>query len=150
MRKQQITAFYLETLLLIVVFVGIILVLTRVFGIARQESRSAKLLTDAVCLAENAAEAVSASDSPEQLLEILDGGGNATLAEKDGHPVVTVSYDTDMTPDPAGPLRLDVTWEPSASAAGTMVDSVITARYAGQEEPVYSIRTAVFLREVSP
>ena len=33
MRKQQITAFYLETLLLIVVFVGIILVLTRVFGI---------------------------------------------------------------------------------------------------------------------
>ena len=34
-RNGQITAFYLETLLLIVVFIAIILVLTQVFGLAQ-------------------------------------------------------------------------------------------------------------------
>ena len=35
-RNGQITAFYFETLLLIVVFLSIILVLTQVFGMTRQ------------------------------------------------------------------------------------------------------------------
>ena len=37
-RNGHITAFYLETLLLIVVFIGIILVLTQVFGLGRVQS----------------------------------------------------------------------------------------------------------------
>ena len=35
-RHEHITAFYIETLLLIVVFVSIILVLTGVFGLSRR------------------------------------------------------------------------------------------------------------------
>ena len=78
-RKQHITAFYLETLLMIVVFISIILVLTRVFGSARVQSVEAKQLTSAVTLAQNTAEAVSASRSPEELLQILNEDGNARL-----------------------------------------------------------------------
>ena len=41
-RNGQITAFYFETLLLIVVFLAIILVLTQVFGLARQQTAAAR------------------------------------------------------------------------------------------------------------
>jgi hypothetical protein len=140
----------METLLLIVVFVGVILLLTRVFGFGKLESQSAKLLTNSVCLAENAAEAVSASESPEQLLELLDTCGNASSAEENGIRRIRVTYDADMTPDPGGKLCLDVTWEPNASASGVLVNSVITAVYEGTEEPIYTLKTAVFLRGVSP
>ncbi len=150
MKRHQITAFYMETLLLIVVFVGVILLLTRVFGFGKLESQSAKLLTNSVCLAENAAEAVSASESPEQLLELLDTCGNASSAEENGIRRIRVTYDADMTPDPGGKLCLDVTWEPNASASGVLVNSVITAVYEGTEEPIYTLKTAVFLRGVSP
>ena len=60
-KNGHITAFYLETLLLIVVFIGIILILTQVFGLGRVQSVEAGRLTDAVILAQNAAEAVSAA-----------------------------------------------------------------------------------------
>ena len=60
-KNGPITAFYLETLLLIVVFIGIILVLTQVFGLSRTQSREARRLTDAVILAQNGAEAVLVS-----------------------------------------------------------------------------------------
>ena len=72
-KNGQITAFYIEALLLIVVFLAIILVLTQVFGLARQQSIAAGQLTDAVTLAGNAAEAVSASADPDELFHLLDG-----------------------------------------------------------------------------
>ena len=80
-RKQHITAFYLETLLMIVVFISIILVLTRVFGSARVQSVQAKELTTAVTLAQNTAEAVSASGSPQELQAILEEDENSLLLE---------------------------------------------------------------------
>ena len=50
-KNGHITGFYLETLLLIVVFIAIILVLTQVFGLAQVQSVRAKQLTEAVTLA---------------------------------------------------------------------------------------------------
>ena len=44
-KNGHITAFYLETLLLIVVFIGINLILTQVFGLGRVQSVEAKRLT---------------------------------------------------------------------------------------------------------
>ena len=106
-RKGHITAFYLETLLLILVFVAILLVLTSVFGMAKAQSSEAKLLTNAVTLAGNAAEAVSASDREDTLLALLNENENAeTMKDTIG---VTARYDTEMRPDPDGKLRLDVT-----------------------------------------
>ena len=101
-KKQHITAFYLETLLMIVVFISIILVLTRVFGRARVQSVQAKTLTAAVTLAQNTAEAVSASGSPGELARILDEGGNVFLTEgkEGGQALVTAAYDAGMTPVP--------------------------------------------------
>ena len=118
-KKQHITAFYLETLLMIAVFVSIILVLTRVFGSARAQSAKAKNLTAAVTLAQNAAEAVSASKSPQDLLALLGTDGNALLQEdaSTGEALVTAVYDTDLHPVPIpGGILPEAQRSPAAGA----------------------------------
>lgn len=143
MKKHHITAFYLETLLLILVFVSIILVLTDVFGLGHVQSVSAEELNTAVCLAQNAAEAVSASDSVEGLLALLDEGGNAEIMPDAAG--VAARYDAAMEPDPAGVFRVEARWLPED---GGLVRSVIEVRRAERAEPVYTLNTAVYLREV--
>ncbi len=110
--KEQITAFYLETLVLIAVFISIILVITRIFGIGRAQSSEARLLTNAVTLAQNGAEAVSAAETPEELLALLNENGNAQPMT--GSQGVTALYNSSMGADPEGKLRMDVSWEPEA------------------------------------
>ena len=140
-KNGHITGFYLETLLLIVVFIAIILVLTQVFGLV--QSVRAKQLTEAVTLAGNAAEAVSASHSPEDLLTLLNENENAALLP--GSAGVTASYGSDLSPDPAGNYRVEASWLPEQTDTGRMVRSVILVRFGADEEPVYELETAVFL-----
>ena len=70
--NKRVTSFYVETLILILVFVAVILALTQVFGLAKKQSEEARLLTSAVTLAQNAAEAFSAADSAESLRALLE------------------------------------------------------------------------------
>lgn len=140
MNTKQVhnTAFYVETLLMIVAFVAVILVLTRTFGEARRESAQARELTDAVILAQNAAEAVSASENLEDLARRL--GGTQTTEIREGK-LFAVSEDGYIT---------EVSWEPSGEEAGTLVSSAITVYLAGSADPIYALDTAVYLREVQP
>lgn len=145
-RQHHITAFYLETLILIAVFTGIILLLTRVFGISKNESESARVLTNAVCLSENAAEAVAASDSPQAVAELLNENQNAWYEEETG--LIHAVYQTDMTSDPEGPLKMEISWQPETFAEGTLVSSSINVWYL-DGDPVYTLDTAVYLPEVA-
>ena len=147
-RNGQITAFYIETLLLIVVFLAIILVLTQVFGLARQQTAAARQLTDAVMLAGNAAEAVSISENCEELLSLLTENGNAS-ARPDASGV-TACYDDEKNPDPQGAYRVDVSWRPQKTANGTMISSVILVHHGDAEKPVYRLKTAAFREEGTP
>ena len=168
-RKQHITAFYLETLLMIVVFISIILVLTRVFGSARVQSVEAKQLTSAVTLAQNTAEAVSASRSPEELLQILNEDGNARIREAgegtgEGTTLITAIYDADMHPveipadsdDPAqlpkiqrGSLLLvETSWSPAQEEERSgLADASIRVSSGSTGETLYTLNTAVFTGE---
>ena len=139
MKRQQLTSFYLEALLLVVIFVAMILVLTGVFGAARVQSTSARRLSQAVTIAANAAEAVSASDSLEQAAALLDEGGNVRTA--DG--MLEGSYSSDGSPctDGSGALRLTVSWEPSPENA-SLVESRIAVYAADEVTPVYTLETA--------
>lgn len=137
-RQAHNTAFYIETLLMIVAFVAVILVLTRAFGEARRESARARELTDAVILAQNAAEAVSASEDLEDLARLL---GNTQKTEVREGKLLAVSDDGYIT---------EVSWEPSGEETGTLVSSTIAVRLAGTDDPIYALDTAVFLREVQP
>lgn len=140
--KRHITSFYMETLLLIAVFIAVILVLTQVFGMGRSESSEARLLTGAVTLAQNAAEAISASENEQELVQLLNENGNAALANG----VVEAWYTPDMQPDADGDLSLEITWIPEVRENGTLVSSDITVKYRGADEPIYELETAVYLR----
>lgn len=142
MKKHRlVTAFYVEALLLVAAFVIVILVLTRTFGLSRTKSGEALLLTNAVTLAQNAADAVSASSSSGTLLELMDRNGNAVL-EGD---VLSARYGKDMTPDPSGELLLTATWKPEESG---LVRSRISVFGRDREEPLYVLETAVYTGEV--
>ncbi len=163
--KQHITTFYLETLLMMVVFVSIIMVLTRVFGGASVRSMQAKHLTNAVTLAQNTAEAVSASGSPRELCSILGEDNNAVISENDksGEVRVIAFYDDQMQPvrfsgDDAAAAALsgsadsglvvETVWEqPEDSSDSGALAHVRISVYRGAEgKAVYSLETAVLTK----
>ncbi len=143
--KSRGTAFYIEALLLTAVFAVVILALTRVFAWSGQRGRDAALLTGAVHLAENGAEAVAASHSLEQVRELLEENGNAEILA--GSPTLRVHYDDELDPLPEGSVWMDIQWMQEGADAGLegLVKSVITVSRAGEEEPVYRLETEVFV-----
>ncbi|MBQ9015054.1 MAG: hypothetical protein IJ109_10525 [Firmicutes bacterium] len=153
-RHRTMTAFYLETVLMVIIFVLVIAILSQVFGLARSESRQAQQLTNAVCLAQNAAQAAAGADSEEGMLRLLDENGNARIEDRDGSSVVTAWYDGDMHPVSAeaaaadeSALRLEATWAPKQSQTGSFVNSDIAVYAGASKDPVYTLNTGVYLRE---
>lgn len=152
-KNHSVTAFYIETLLLIVVFLSIILVLTQIFGLARMQSASARQLTDAVTLAGNAAEAFSGSESKNAMLQLFNERDNAgALPEGNG---VFARYDASLQPDADGAFRVEVTWEAepdpaegesaaSGNAPAGLVRSVIRVLYGEDGREVYRLETAAY------
>ena len=122
--KQGITAFYMEMLVLILVFTGVILTLTRMFALSKEQSTQARVLTRGVRLAENTAELLGAAESPEAFLEMLDQG-NAEESED----AIRAWYNADMTPGRQGDFCVAV---PGRNRGGWQkVKSLCTGR-AGQ------------------
>lgn len=148
-KDNHITAFYIEVLLLTLVLIGIVLVLTQIFALGRKESASARELTDAVCLAQNAAEAFSASDSGEELRARLDENGNTALVYGDNGPVVTAGYDAALQGDRDGRFRLTAAWEEESAEAGRLIRCTITVTSAADGREIYSLRTALFRKEAA-
>jgi len=144
LKRQHITGFYVETLLLIVVFIAILLLLTQIFGLSKVRSGEAEHLTNAVCLAGNAAEAFAASDSPAELAAWLDENGNAALMTDTAG--VTARYDAQMNPDPNGSITVELYWlqEPDG-----FVRAQIRVLAEGVSEPVYTLQTASYRQEVA-
>lgn len=163
-KHEHITAFYIETLLLIVSFVLVILMLTNVFGLGKRESSRAQDLTNAVRLAETGAEAFAAAEGPAELAEILDEG-NVTLAStssqypvppKDRLPALIFAYyDKDLQPVPEDQsvYRLVISWTPddkTASGDSVLANGTVSVNRTGSDEDLYSLDTAVYIQEVRP
>lgn len=146
--RARFSAFYIEALLLVLILVAVILTLAQVFALGQVQSRRAKLLTEGVCLAVNAAEAASASDSPEKLAALLDEVGNTEIMKGEETPTVRAFYSPGMRPDPDGELIVDIRWDlrPGESGSLARVEILVTERTRGEQ--IYSMETAVFLPEV--
>ena len=143
-KSRHLTAFYVETLLLTVTLILVAMVLTRMFGLGSLESSSAKTLTAAVGLAENAAEAMSASESPQDLLEILNENNNAVCEDT----VVTAYYDADFAPasKDGHSFAVSVLWEPDPSVSG-LVNGTILVKDDASDSEIYRLTTAVYVKE---
>lgn len=148
--RRHVTAFYMETLILTVVFIMVILVLTKIFALSGQLSAKARILTNAVHLAENAAEAVAGADSAQRLLGLLNENGNTKPLEGEADTVFRAQYDMDGKPAAEGSFWVDVSWVPEKESEGGLVKSRITVYWDREEEPVYTLDTAVYLQEALP
>lgn len=142
-KRHQITAFYVEALLLIVVFICIILVLTRVFGAGLIKSGEAKALTESVILAQNVQEMAAASESEEELLGRLNENDNA-MALQDGEYSMEARYNEDLKADKDGRYIVDIDWEPDGSG---LVKSTVYVSLEGGSEPVYTLESEIYIKE---
>ena len=140
--KGHNTAFYIETLVMIIIFIVIILTLTKVFAIARTDSIGAQRLTDSVSVAQNTAEVVQASESRDELLSLLNDEGNAAV--KNGK--VTAFYNKEKKPDKDGEYKVTVTWLPDKAKKGRLVSSDIKVYYKEAKKPLYSMSTKVYVK----
>ena len=84
--KKRTTAFYIETLIMILVFVAVILILSHVFGIAVNRSREADMLTRAVSLAQNTAETL------EETIASSEGDVGGVIEKPEGDLTLTVKW----------------------------------------------------------
>lgn len=143
-KRRHVTNFYMETLILVVVLVAVILVLTRLFAFSADLSSRAGRLTRAVHLAENAAEAVAASDSLDTLRMLLEEDGNAQVRQEGTDGILTVRYDEDMRPVSDGKFCVEVSWG-LEDAAGDFAESRVSVYWMEETEPLYVLETAVYL-----
>lgn len=142
MRKQHLSAFYFETLLLIAAFVGMILILAAVFGAARAQSVEARQLSQAVTLAANAAEILSASDSAAEAAALLDEGGN--VREASGQ--IEAAYRLDGSPCAVGKadLILSADCRPSPEDEALILCRIEV--FSALNEALYTLETAWYRR----
>ena len=124
-KGRSVTSVYVESLLLVAVFICILLALSSVFGLSRRESVRAESLTNAVTLAQNAADAF--------LTEHAEDSGESEAR-----------YATDMMPDPAGEFLVRVTWQKEDD----MMRGEVTV-FKGTDQ-LYTLPIARYLGEVSP
>lgn len=145
--EGHITAFYIEALLLVITFVAIILVLSKVFSASLKRSQEAVTLTTAVALSQKAAEAFSYGKTPEKTAEVLNDGGNVVWDAASQKVIGT--YAKEGTPDPNGPLRLEMTFEEEQDDQDLLrICQISVTDETGKL--IYSLSEAVYLKEVAP
>lgn len=143
--KRHIAVLYIETVLLIVVTLIMVMILSRLFWMAKMRSAQANKLSNAVYLAENAAEAFSAAENVEMLCDLLDEAGNVCVFPQEEMTLIEANYASDRKPDAKGALHVQITWQPLETITGTFVKSNITVK--DEEEVVFTMQTAVFQKK---
>ena len=98
-------------------------------------------------LAENAAEAVAASDSLDMLCALLEENGNAEMSREEKEGMLQVWYDAEMRPASGGEFRVEVSWIPEAASGGGFVESTVAVYWMEEADPLYMVDTAVYLGE---
>ena len=142
-KQNSMTILFIETLTLLVIFTIVIIALMKGFLFAGKLSREADSLSKAVHLAENAAEMVSASESGETLLSLLNENGNAyVLKQTDDICIYRAAYDTDMNPASGGTFYADVSWKPGQDG---LVKSTVAVYRNNEKEPIYSLDLTVYI-----
>ena len=141
MKRTRNIAFIVELLLLFVILLFVIVVITRTFMTSRSQSLHARYLTEAVCIAEEIAEATEGSAGQEEaaallgtleeVQEIRDGNGSelalsVLFAAEDGK---QDAFDAALS------------WEEETLETGIFVKEHIAVFYGGASEPLYDLDT---------
>ncbi|MBQ2509745.1 MAG: hypothetical protein II529_02860 [Erysipelotrichaceae bacterium] len=134
MKKNK--SFMIELLAMLVVFVFVILVMSRVYARSLAEAQEAKRLNDAVILASNAAEVFLSEDEKDKIRDVLNEGNNATIEED-----VIAFYNDDLQPDANGKMKVVI----HSEKKDDFIYGTIRVYYEDRE--VYEIRTGYLSKE---
>lgn len=135
MNRRQGTAFYIEVIVMLLVFMIVIQTLVRVFASSRRSAFEAERLSDAVTLASNCAEIVLASDSAEEVAEVLQDAG-----AKGNETVISARFDDNLEMNPEGKMEVLIDWQKKEE---DFSHAVITVSYSGEQ--LYELTTGKYL-----
>lgn len=128
-QKGEITAFYIETLIMITVMMGILLVMTQILGLSKQGNIKAHRLTQAVTIAQSAAETASAAEDLEDFQQALGLEAFELVKESDDSQICSGIYHWDSD------FRIRIT---RTSEDGLRTDRIQVFPVSGTEE-IYSL-----------
>lgn len=134
MKKNK--SFMIELLAMLVVFVFVILVMSKVYARSLAEAQEAKRLNDAVILASNAAEVFLSEEEEEKIRDVLNERNNATIEED-----VIAYYNDDLQPDANGKMKVVI----HSEKKDDFIYGTIRVYYEDRE--VYEIRTGYLSKE---
>ena len=124
--------FSMQAVLMLLSAILAITILSRIFALAKKQSREAELLNKAVRLAANGAEVFLAEKDELSVYRVLNENDNAILALE-----VIALYDEELNPDQNGDLVLAI----AISEDGDLYEALIKVYYYDRE--LYSLKTAV-------
>ncbi|MEG1010505.1 MAG: hypothetical protein RSE54_01495 [Ruthenibacterium sp.] len=133
MRKN--TAFYVEIVLLVLFVLLSTSVLVRVFAKAQWLDRRAEQLSQSVTLAQSAAETFAATDSEQELLQLLP--------QRDG--ICTLYYDAkgaEAKKKQTDGYTVTITTQKKVQTAGTLCHASIAVQAEGRSAAYYCLETA--------
>ena len=136
-RNGHVTAFYVETLVMIAVLMGILLILASVFGLSRRESVHARRLTEAVTAAQNVAETLSVSRDFGSCCQKLGLEDISLDSGEEGQEECSGSLK-----DASCFVRVLRKWK-----SGTMAEHEIRIYDASGQELIYELDTSCYLPE---
>ena len=128
--KKNNLSFMVELLIMLAIFIVLINVLVGVYALSRKTSADAKHLSDAVILASNGAEVFMATDSEQEMIDILNQNNNVRNDEG-----LTVYYNDKLEPDPFGRMVMKI----ERQSEDGFVHGHITVTY--DDELVYELKT---------
>lgn len=143
--KTHSTAFYIEAIVLALIVILVSTGLVYTFGRIRKESQQAQLLTGSVILAERVSEAVSAADSMDDVLDLLDAEGADVIDDENAE---TIFYDIDLNPvsEDRAVLALTLELEPEQLQTGVMLNADISVCSVFDGKEQYRISTSHFVK----
>ena len=144
--KNYSRIFYVETFILLFFFLAVIVIISRVLVGARAESIHARDLTNAVILAEDAAEIARASSDPEEICALFGTSGSGDSEAEATLPMsLELRCGEDLVYAVDGRYLVAVTWDREAHAAGDLVTAQIRVSLFESGEELYTLDTASWL-----
>lgn len=143
MKKTRNPVFIVELLLLFVILLLLITVITKTFMASRSQSLRAKHLSEAVVLAEEAAEVSNAAKDIDEAVQLFDGLDQVRSVNEEGG---TIELQMDFTSDDGSvdDYRVVIDIEEEKDDFSVYSAKTIDVYYGNVTDPVYTLTTGSY------
>ncbi len=145
MGKRKNIAFIVELFLLFALMLLVTVVLTGAFVSSRSQSLYARHKTEAVILAQRAAEISMAAEDRDEAFELLLQADGVELVQRSESQLIYTASVSGEDGD-AG-YTVTVEWESSDGNAGSLNTQRISVCYGEEKEPIYVLGSGYFRKE---